>query len=180
MIRVVPRIALAALTLVGSVAASAAAGVPDTTSTTTILLVRHAEKNTTLLGSDVPLSTAGALRARELARVLGEAAIDTIVVTPYQRTRQTAAPLAERLGDSLLVIDPVDETVRRLRTDLRGRTVLVVGHSNTIPAIVEALSGRKPPPFDEGEFDRLEVVTLIPGRPAAYVRMRYGAAKATP
>jgi len=146
-------------------------------SATTILLVRHAEKSTTLLGHDVPLSTAGAIRARELARVMGDAGIDTIVVTPYQRNRQTVAPLAERLGDSLLVIDSVDETIRRLRDDFHGQTVLVVGHSNTVPVIVEALTGRKVPPFGDGEYDRLEVVTLTPGRPAAYVRLRYGAAR---
>jgi broad specificity phosphatase PhoE len=177
---VILRLVLLLLPTLLAAPVSSRAAAPDTTAATTILLVRHAEKNTTMLGHDVPLSTAGTVRARELARVLGESRVDTIVVTPYRRTRDTAAPLAQRLGDSLLVIDPVDETVRRIRTELRGRTVLVVGHSNTIPAIVEALTGRSVPPFEEGEYDRLDVVTLIPGRPATHVRLRYGAPRATP
>ena len=180
----VPRIALGALAfLVAALAAPAtpraATSAADTSAATTILLVRHAEKSTLQVG-DVSLSTAGSLRAKELARVVGEADIDTIVVTPYRRNRETAAPLAQRLGDSLLVIDPVDETVRRLRADFRGKTVLVVGHSNTVPQIVAALTGREQPPFEEGEYDRLDVVTLIPGRPATHVRLRYGAPRTTP
>ena len=147
-------------------------------STTTIILVRHAEKDTLVIGADPPLSAAGILRAHELARVLADARISAIYVTPWQRNRQTALPLAERLGDTLTVVDKVDETVERLRTRHAGRTVLVVGHSNTLPQLVEQLTGEKIPPFVERDFDRMYVVTLAPGRAATLTALHYGAARA--
>lgn len=167
--------ALAAfLVTLAPLAALRSATLPD--STTTILLVRHAEKDTMMVGADPPLSAAGILRAHELARVLGDVRIAAIYVTPYQRNRQTALPLATRLGDTLTVVNAIDSTVTCLRTRHYGQTVLAVGHSNTVPQIVEALSGEKVPPFREGEFDRLYVLTLAPGRPAKVLAMHYGAA----
>ena len=166
-------VAAVALAPIATTAAAAAA----TDSVTTVILVRHAEKDTLLLGSDPPLSAAGIVRARELARMLGDAGISAIYVTLWKRSRQTAQPLATRLGDSLTVVDAVDETVERLRTRHAGQKVLVVGHSNTVPQIVERLSGESVPGFTEGEYDRLYVVTLIPGRQARVVRLHYGAGK---
>lgn len=156
-------------------AATHAAALSD--STTTILLVRHAEKDTLMVGSDPPLSAMGILRAQELARVLGDAPIAAIYVTPYQRNRQTAQPLATRLGETLTVVNAVDSTITLLRTHHYGQTVLAVGHSNTLPQIIEALSGEKIPPFSEGDFDRLYVLTLAPRRPAKLLALHYGAGK---
>src|SRR5262245_25838685 len=82
----------------------AAASSPADSALTTIFVVRHAEKDTLLLGSDPPLSAAGFLRAQELARVLGEAGIQAVYVTEFQRNRQTAMPLASALGDSLRIL----------------------------------------------------------------------------
>lgn len=160
---------------------TALAAIPATTSadsTTTILLVRHAEKDTIVIGADPPLSAAGILRAHELARVLADARIAAIYVTPYQRTRRTAQPIADLLGDTLTVVDAVDETVERLRARHAGQTVLVVGHSNTLPQIIQKLAGVTIAPFVEGDFDRLYVITLAPGRPARVTALHYGAARA--
>ena len=155
----------------------AAGSIPDSAATT-VIVVRHAEKDTMMVGADPPLSAAGILRAHELARVLADAGISAIYVTPWQRNRQTAQPLADRIGDTLTVVDAVDETVERLRTRHAGRTVLVVGHSNTVPQIIEKLAGVTIPPFVERDFDRLYVVTLLPGRPARVTALHYGAARA--
>lgn len=184
--RRIPQLALFAFLLAAGPAAAAArdstaigdgSATVDST-TTTIVLVRHAEKSTTMIG-DVPLSAVGFLRAKELAHVLGDTPLDAIYVTPYLRNRETAEPLAKKHGDSLHVVDAIDETVRRLRTRYPGKTVCVVGHSNTLPQIIELLTGRKVEPFLEGEYDRLYVVTLAPGRPATLLRLNYGAARAT-
>jgi broad specificity phosphatase PhoE len=168
--------ALAAVVATAPLATARAATTAD--STTTIFLVRHAEKDTLMVGADPPLSAVGMLRAQELARVLGDVRIAAIYVTPYQRNRQTAQPLATRLGDTLTVVNSIDSTVACLRTKHPGQTVLVVGHSNTLPQIIEQLSGEKIPPFQEFESDRLYVLTLAPHRPAKVLELRYGAAKA--
>ena len=165
--------ALAALGM-GPGTGLAAAVIAD--STTTILVVRHAEKDTLMLGSDPRLSAAGTLRARELARILGNANVSAIYSTPWQRNRLTALPLATQLGDTLTIVDAIDETVARLRRH-PGETVLVVGHSNTVPQIIEQLTGEKVPAFTEGDYDRLYVVTLAPGRAGRLLALRYGAAK---
>jgi broad specificity phosphatase PhoE len=156
--------------------AAPAAAAPDT-ATTTVVLVRHAEKDTNWAGADQPLSAAGLLRARELARALGEVRFSTIFVTPWARTRQTAEPLARQLGDSLTVIDAIDETVRRVR-EHRGETVLVVGHSNTVPQIVAGLMGAAAPESLSAGYDDLFVLTLSSGRRPALLRLRYGAVAA--
>ena len=171
-----PLLAALAVFFCAAPAVGAPAVAADSTAVTTVVIVRHAEKSATQLG-DVSLSALGLLRARELARLLGDSGIDTIVVTPYLRNRQTAQPLADRLGDSLLVIDAIDETVRRVRGPLAGRRILLVGHSNTVPQLVEALAGVKVEPFGEDEFDRLYVITLAPGRAPALLRLGYGATR---
>ncbi len=169
---------LATILLLTVQAAVCGASRPDSAATT-ILLVRHAEKDTRVLGADPPLSAVGILRAQELAQVLADAKIAAIYVTPWQRNRQTAQPLATCLGDTLTVVDAVEETVTRLRTLHAGQTVLVVGHSNTVPQIIEKLTGEIVAPFTEGVHDRLYVVTLAPGRPARVLCLHYGAV-ATP
>jgi broad specificity phosphatase PhoE len=153
----------------------APAPLPD--STTTILVVRHAEKDTLMLGSDPRLSAAGVVRAQELARVLANAKIDAIYTTPWQRNRLTAMPLTARLDDTLIVVDAIEETVERLRTRHYGQTVLAVGHSNTVPQIVEQLTGERVPAFVENDYDRLYVITLPPGRKGRLLALRYGAGR---
>jgi broad specificity phosphatase PhoE len=147
---------------------------PRDTTLVTVLLVRHAEKNTTMLGHDVPLSAAGEARAKELVRVAGETGIDAIYSTPYERTLNTAAPIAKALGLTTNRVDDTAETVKRLRTGHWGQTVLVVGHSDTVPQIILGLTGKKVPPFT-AEFDLLYVVTLTRDGRSSIVRLHYGA-----
>jgi hypothetical protein len=63
--------------------------------TTTIILVRHAERDP---GLDPPLNAEGLTRANRLAQALGENGVTAIYSTDYLRNRQTAEPLATRLG----------------------------------------------------------------------------------
>ena len=116
-----------------------------------VMLVRHAEKAAAPKG-DVALSDAGLLRAESLAAALADARVDAIVTTQFRRTRETAAPLARNRHLTPVVVPTADnveaharavaEAVRRL-----GPVVLVVGHSDTIPAIIHALGGPKLPPL---------------------------------
>jgi len=125
---------------------------------TVVYLVRHAEKAPH--GTDPALSAAGRERAEMLADLLEEAAIDAIHSTDFRRTRDTAAPLAHRLGIPVALYDPArPEALIENILDAGGRH-LVVGHSNTTPELVVLLDGDGGPPIDEaGEYDRLYVVT---------------------
>ncbi len=144
-----------------------------------VLLVRHAEK-AEAPADDVALSAAGRARADALAAALAHARVDAIVTTQFRRTRETAEPLARRLGLTPIVVpagsdtrahaQAVADAVRRA-----GRTVLVVGHTNTVPVIIAALGG---PGFDElceSDYDNLFVLALPPGGSPGLTQARYGA-----
>lgn len=147
-------------------------------SVTTVILVRHGEKAGP--SGDVPLSEAGAARANELARVLAGVKLDAIYTTPYERTRKTAAPLGAKLG-----LQPVEvaaektyaaDMVKLINDKHAGGTVLVVGHSNTTRDVILALGGNVPEILDS-TYDDLFVVTLLDGKAAKVLPLRYGADK---
>ncbi len=126
-----------------SVPAAAAATAHDQL----IVLVRHAEKASDQ-GDDPALTEAGTARANGLKMALSDAGVGAIITTEWQRTRLTGAPLARTLGIEPIVVgtaqgesaqhpQKVADTVRAQSADV----VLVVGHSNTVPAIVLALGG---------------------------------------
>ena len=95
------------------------------------------------MSADSPLSPAGVDRARTLARMLKDTGIVRIFVTEVLRTQQTAAPLAAALHLTPVVIAQANTDT--LLTELRklgdNDTVLVVGHTATIPQIVEKMGG---------------------------------------
>ena len=164
---------------------TAIAAAPDSlvatdSTTTTVIVVRHAERNTTLVGADPPLSATGVLRAQALRHALKDAGVAAIYVTPYLRNRQSAEPLATALGESLTVVYEVEETVRRLRTRHRGQTVLVVGHSDTVPQIVASLTRRPFPTPGHIAYDGMWVVTVAEDGGASLLALRYGSPADTP
>ena len=83
-------------------------------------------------------------------------------------------PLARRLGDTLTVVDVIGETVRGIRRH-PGEAFLVVGHSNTLPQILAALTQRSELDTLRVGYDDLFVLTLGPGRASRLVRLHYGA-----
>jgi len=152
-----------------------AAGKKPDGALTTIILVRHAEKDTLFLGTDPPLSRAGAVRARELARVLGETQVDALYVTEWRRNRETAEPLAAALGDTLRVLRGHDFAAQaELLASHRGQTVVVVGHGDTVPALYRALTGTEWRGYRGGEWDPILIVTLTPGGRSKTVTIKYG------
>lgn len=113
---------------------------PVASDSATYILVRHAEK-ATAPAKDPPLTEAGHQRAQRLAESLESIPLDAVYSSAYQRTRQTASPVAQ--AQRLTVIDyaPDDAAAfaTRLRTSHPRGTVLVVGHSNTLPPLARAL-----------------------------------------
>jgi broad specificity phosphatase PhoE len=122
--------------------------------THTIIVVRHAEKDDD--GTrDPPLSPAGNARAEAIARRLADAPLSAVLATEYLRTQRTGAPAAALHGlevDVLPGATPADDVADRARGS--AGTVLVVGHSNTVPDIVAALCGCAVAPLDESDYDR--------------------------
>lgn len=138
-----------------------------------VYLVRHAERAED--GTrDPPISEAGHERARLLAGMLADAGLTHVHTTDYKRTRSTAGPTAAAAGLEMQLYDPSDleAFARRLRAT-PGRH-LVLGHSNTTPALVDALGGEPGEPIDELEYDRLYVVFIGPGATET-VLLRFGA-----
>ena len=149
--------------LVGALLTLAAHAAP----VTTVILVRHAEKvaGAPKMTDDPPLSPEGETRANTLARMLAKSGIATIYVTPYARTRNTAAPLAKILGLTPIEVKTGEtypaEMAAKLRALPAGSTARVVGHSNSTPNVMKALGIPNPPAIDDAtEFDNIFIVTL--------------------
>src|SRR5262245_38666346 len=126
---------------------------------TTVILVRHAEKKIEPTNPDPDLTPEGIERALEIAREFGGAGINAIFATQYKRTQQTVKPLSDQIGVPVTVLDAKqpDELVKRIQTSLRGQTIFVAGHNNTVPAIASNLSGENLPVIPESEYDNLYI-----------------------
>lgn len=147
----------------------------------TVILVRHAEKadgNAT----DPVLSAAGIMRAQALIAALKDAGVSAIITTSLQRTILTAQPLAKARGNTPQVIaierggldQHVQAVVAAIRKFGAGDVVLVVGHSNTVPAIAEALGAPTMPVICESDYANLLVLTADVAGGVRLIRAKYG------
>ena len=146
---------------------------------TVIYLVRHAEKLAD--AEDPDLTDAGKARAEVLADRLEDAGLTAIYSSDYTRSRDTAAPIAARLGleVQLYNVRELEAFADQLKT--MGGHILVSGHSNTTPRLTDLLGGDYVSPIDEaGEYDRLYIVTLGEDGTASSALERYGAAYTPP
>lgn len=132
----------------------------------TVFVVRHAERadtaggGTPTMAADPELSDAGRARAASLAVALKDAKIVAIFSTEFKRTQATAAPLATALGVQVTIISSKEPAKLIEAVKGAGGNVLVVGHSNTVPAIVKDLGVAAPVTVGDAEYDNLFVVTL--------------------
>ena len=153
----------------------------ESQATTTVIFVRHAEK--AVIPADNPgLSEAGKQRAAELARQLVDAdviaGIDAVYSTSYRRTEETVQPVATALNLPITPYDAsntetiMDEIVR----EHKGKIVLVVGHSNTVPALIGNMGASKNvPEISENEYDNIYIVSVPWFGKTKTIRLRYGA-----
>jgi phosphohistidine phosphatase SixA len=172
------RLVLPCVLLLAAAAARAAAQ-----GATTVILVRHAEKvDANPLDRDAPLSPAGRRRARDLAAALQGRRVDAILVTQLKRTRETARPLAARRGitpeETHLGRDSdsaAAEVVSLIRARHRGQTVVVVGHSTTIPRIIALLGGPTLRPLCENAHRHLYTLVVPRAGPVRLTHTHFGA-----
>lgn len=138
-----------------------------------VFMVRHAEKADHSRNPN--LSKPGKERALMLADVLKNANIDQIHSSDYKRTKATAKPIANNLNKKIQIYNPkkLDKLVTKLK-DAGGRH-LVVGHSNSTPNLVKLLGGDSVSKInDDGEYDRLYMLTITKEGTVSSVLLRYG------
>ena len=127
--------------------------------TTTIYLIRHAEKADS--SKNPNLSDQGAMRASHWDDIFSAIHFDAIYSTNYNRTQQTAEPTALTQKVNVTIYDPKDFSLAKIRAAHEGKNILIVGHSNTIPALVNQLIGTKQyPDIEETVFGNLYIVTI--------------------
>jgi broad specificity phosphatase PhoE len=152
----------------------------ESQATTTVLFVRHAEQ-LELPADDPGLSEAGQRRAAELARQLVDAdvvaGIDAVYSTPFRRSVETARPVANALDLTVRSYDVADteEFIEALVKEHKGKIVLVVGHSHTLPEIIGNMGASKVvPPIATDEFDNIYLVSIPWFGKTKTIRLRYG------
>jgi len=152
----------------------------ESQATTTIIFVRHAEK-AALPVDDPALSPDGDRRVAELTRQLVDAdvvaGVDAIYSTPYRRTQETARPLADALDLPINTYDAGDteEVLETILKQHKGKIILVVGHSNTLPQLIWNLgASKKVPPISENEYDNIYIISIPWFGKTKTIRMRYG------
>ena len=143
---------------------------------TTFILIRHAEKDLTQSTSDPDLSADGKLRATQLTEVLKKTDIHSIYSTPYKRTQQTVEQLAT--AKSIKVMPYQANKMEEIDNMIKlhaGGTVLLSGHSNTVPQILNYLIGEeKYKVLDDGDYGNIIIVSITErGKNAKVVWMRY-------
>jgi broad specificity phosphatase PhoE len=158
-----------------SLARAASPDSPAATAEPVILfVVRHAEKSAP--NGDLPLSAEGRARADALVAMLGHAGVSHMYSTEMIRARETAAPLAQKLGltPKVIPVAQTDALVADLKLLPPGSVVLVVNHSGTIPALLEKLGAPKPAAIQEEQYDRLFLISRVGDGGTRSVELRYG------
>ena len=129
-------------------------------SQTVFVLVRHSEK--VVDGTKDPvLSTQGRLRSEKLTEMFRTQQIDALYATPFNRTRQTLEPLAILIRQEVLDYDPYagEAWLKSLIDEHPNQTILIAGHSNTIPQLANLLIGSKIfSQFDDQDYSNLLII----------------------
>ena len=154
------------------------AGVPiEALAQKAVILVRHAELEGAAMAEPkhLALSTVGEQRAKRLADLLKDAGINAIYVTDFARTNKTAEPLYRELNMQPVVLPKGDprELVERVRKQHANETVLMVGHTDTLPGLIKALGHSEDIKIESQDYSNLFV--LVPKSEGAptFLRIRY-------
>ena len=136
--------------------------IPEANNQATYYLIRHAEKvRTDPSDEDPSLDIKGMVRAKGWASYFEPIKIDKIYITKYKRTKQTASLIAQQKMVSPTRYDPNMIYSEAFLKETNGKSVLIIGHSNTIPQLVNKLIGEeKFKDMDDSDNATLFKVTL--------------------
>lgn len=133
--------------------------------TTKVYIVRHAEKSSeNQADADPELTTIGMQRAEALTKKLSKEQFDAVFSTNYKRTRNTGAGIAAKNKREVLLYNPSapKALVERIKKEYNGKTVLIVGHSNTILELAEAFGATRPiKELTDDDYDNLILVKIL-------------------
>lgn len=147
-----------------------------------VILVRHAEKVSD--EPDSPLTEDGNRRAQDLLSVLEFSKIDHIISSQFKRNIDTIKPFADSNGIAITVF-AADLNNPEIQSDLivkdinekhLGKSILIVGHTNTIPLIIEKLLEKKVDLKDIAYHD-IFIINLTSSGKKSLVRAQYGKQK---
>ena len=142
-----------------------------------VILVRHAELQGAAMAEPkhLPLSEAGEVRAKRLASILKDSGVGAIYVTDFVRTNKTAEPLSRDLNKELTVLPKGDprEFVERLRKNHAEQTVLLVGHTDTLPGLMKTLGHPVDIKIEPQDYNNIFVVIPKSDGAPTFLRLRY-------
>ena len=144
---------------------------------TKIFFVRHAEKALNIK-KDPPLNEKGIERANELAYIMQKIEFADFFSTPYKRTVDTLKPLADSKNKKIIRYNPGEMKVflKRILKDYKGKTVIISGHSNTVPQMLNfLLNKQKFQAMDDSTYDNLFLVCAGSIGDIEVVNLKFGA-----
>ncbi|MDY7395086.1 phosphoglycerate mutase family protein [Aureibaculum sp. 2210JD6-5] len=129
---------------------------------TTYYLIRHAEKDRSDTTDKNPeLNKKGKERAKKWNTIFKELKVDAIYSTDYNRTLQTVAPIAKSKKLTVKKYHPTNMDMMSFLNETKGKSILIVGHSNTVPSFANKLIGNgKYLNMDDTDNDNLYLVTI--------------------
>jgi phosphohistidine phosphatase SixA len=131
-------------------ALAACASTPAPPAEPHIFVMRHLQKAAD--AQDPGLTPQGQACAQQLARFLAGQDIAAVYASTTRRAQETAAPLAAARGLAASPYAPADTAEVAARARAETGSVLIVGHSNTVPDIVERVGGTRPAAIDESRY----------------------------
>lgn len=133
---------------------------------TTVVIVRHGER------ANDELTVDGEKRAETLARILEDSGVSAVFSTNTTRTRETVNNTVDQLGITIQYYTSPQDVTGLIKSENVGKVVLVAGHSNTVPQIIEGL-GVSSAPSIGNEFNNLFIVTICPNGVASLTHLKY-------
>jgi 2,3-bisphosphoglycerate-dependent phosphoglycerate mutase len=170
------KLLITALVLVFSISGITISGINSTAEnrdTTTIIVVRHAEKVDD--STDPELSYEGELRAMKLAEMLKKIQVDVIYSTNYKRTLATVTPVSVDKNLKIELYDPRNEVeYSQIFENSKGKTILIAGHSNTVPMTANFYLGEdRLEKFDESDYGNFLILLVNEIGDAKLIHLTY-------
>lgn len=128
-----------------------------TENTTTIFLIRHAEKQDDTKNTD--LSAQGFERAENWRKYFENTQINVFYSSGFQRARHTCQSMAFSRDKNITIYKNHLMNLKNVMEENRGKTIMIVGHSNRIPTFINTLLGEeKYAEISESEFGNLYII----------------------